>query len=66
MRLGWGRGWRSYVLFAGEGERIEIVHRANSRQVVVKGVIKAIRYVVETQPGKVSNMEDVLHLQIEG
>ena len=36
------------VLFAGEGERIEIVHRAHSRQVFVTGAIKSVRYVVES------------------
>jgi 4-hydroxy-tetrahydrodipicolinate reductase len=47
------------VLFAGEGERIEIVHRAHSRQVFVAGVIKAARYVVETSK-QISDMGDVL------
>ena len=35
------------VLFAGDGERIEIVHMAHNRQAFVKGVIKAFRYVFE-------------------
>lgn len=39
------------VLFAGEGERIEIVHRANSRQSYVTGVIRAVRYVVGAPEG---------------
>ncbi len=51
------------VLFAGEGERIEIVHRAHSRQAFVKGVIKAVRYVVETPEGKISDMGDVLGIK---
>lgn len=51
------------VLFAGEGERIEIVHRANSRQVFVSGVIKAIRYVIEAPAGKISDMGDFLNLK---
>jgi 4-hydroxy-tetrahydrodipicolinate reductase len=50
------------VLFAGEGERIEIVHRAHSRQAFVTGVIKAIRYVVNADDGRVSDMGDVLGL----
>jgi 4-hydroxy-tetrahydrodipicolinate reductase len=50
------------VLFAGDGERIEIVHRANSRQAFVNGVIKAIRYVVSAEKGKISGMDDVLGL----
>ena len=51
------------VLFAGEGERIEIVHRAHSRQVFVTGVIKSVRYVVEASEGKISDMGDVLGIK---
>ena len=51
------------VLFAGEGERIEIVHRAHSRQVFVKGVIKSVRYVVGASEGKISDMGDVLGIK---
>ncbi|AUB58438.1 MULTISPECIES: 4-hydroxy-tetrahydrodipicolinate reductase [Methanobacterium] len=50
------------VLFAGDGERLEITHRASSRQAFVNGVIKSIRYVVSAGKGKVSNMDDVLGL----
>jgi 4-hydroxy-tetrahydrodipicolinate reductase len=50
------------VLFAGDGERIEIVHRAHSRQSFVNGVIKAVRYVVNADKGRISDMADVLGL----
>ena len=50
------------VLFAGEGERLEIVHRAHSRQSFVSGVIKAVRYVINAEKGRVSGMSDVLGL----
>jgi len=50
------------VIFAGEGERLEIIHRAHSRQSFVSGVIKAIRYVVTAKKGHVSDMGDVLGL----
>ncbi len=50
------------VLFAGEGERLEIVHRAQSRQSFVTGVIKAIRYVVTADEGRINDMGDVLGL----
>ena len=50
------------VLFAGDGERLEIVHRAHSRQSFVSGVIKAVRYVVNADEGHVSDMADVLGL----
>lgn len=51
------------VLFAGDGERIEIVHRAHSRQAFVSGVIKAIRFVINAPEGKVSDMGDVLGIK---
>jgi 4-hydroxy-tetrahydrodipicolinate reductase len=51
------------VLFAGEGERLEIIHRANSRQAFVNGVIKGIRYVINTDKGSISDMGDVLGLK---
>jgi 4-hydroxy-tetrahydrodipicolinate reductase len=50
------------VLFAGDGERLEFIHRAGSRQAFVNGVIKAIRYVVNAEKGKISSMDDVLGL----
>ncbi len=53
------------VLFAGEGERIEIIHRVHSRQVFVSGVIKAVRYVAGVHEGKISDMGDVLGINIE-
>lgn len=51
------------VLFAGEGERLEIIHRAHSRQSFVSGVMKAIRYVLNADEGKISDMGDVLGLK---
>ena len=50
------------VIFAGDGERLEIIHRAHSRQAFVNGVIKAVRYVVSAEKGRISSMEDVLGL----
>ncbi|OEC85115.1 MULTISPECIES: 4-hydroxy-tetrahydrodipicolinate reductase [Methanobacterium] len=50
------------VLFAGEGERIEIIHRAHSRQAFVSGVIKAVRYVVGASK-EISDMGDVLGIK---
>jgi len=50
------------VLFAGDGERLEIIHRSQSRQAFVTGAIKAVRYVVET-PKKISDMDDVLGIK---
>jgi 4-hydroxy-tetrahydrodipicolinate reductase len=50
------------VIFAGEGERLEIIHRAQSRQSFVTGVIKAVRYVINAKKGQISDMADVLGL----
>jgi len=51
------------VLFAGDGERLEIIHRANTRQAFVNGVIKAIRYVITAPKGEICDMADVLGLK---
>ncbi len=47
------------VLFAGPGERIELVHRASSRDAFARGAVKAAKWVVGKAPG-VYNMQDVL------
>lgn len=47
------------VIFAGIGERIELVHKASSRDAFAKGAIKAIRFVASAPPG-IYGMEDVL------
>ncbi|MDD2666522.1 MAG: 4-hydroxy-tetrahydrodipicolinate reductase [Methanocellales archaeon] len=47
------------VLFAGDGERMEIIHRAHSRQAFASGVLRAIRWVVNSKKG-IHSMEDVL------
>jgi len=51
------------VTFTTFGERVEIAHRAHSRQTFAAGAIKAIRHVVEKgKPGIVQDMQDVLGL----
>lgn len=50
------------VMFAGDGERLEIIHRAHSRQAFVSGVIKALRFIKDAKSGKISDMADVLGL----
>jgi 4-hydroxy-tetrahydrodipicolinate reductase len=49
------------VLLAGEGERIELVHRAHSRAVFAAGALRAARWVVGRPPGRYG-MGDVLGL----
>ena len=51
------------VLFAGEGERLEITHRAHSRQAFVSGAIKAVRFIHDKKDGKVYSTFDVLGLR---
>ena len=50
------------VLFGGLGERIEITHRAHSRDNFVHGAIRAALWVVEQPPG-LYDMRDVLALR---
>jgi 4-hydroxy-tetrahydrodipicolinate reductase len=47
------------VLFAGDGERIEIKHQAHSRQAFARGAVRAAEWVCEAKPG-VYEMRDVL------
>jgi 4-hydroxy-tetrahydrodipicolinate reductase len=47
------------VVFGGAGERIELTHRAGSRQAFAAGVITAVRFVRDRKPGFYS-MSDVL------
>jgi len=47
------------VIFAGEGERLELTHRASSREVFAQGALRAARFLVQQGPGLYS-MADVL------
>lgn len=47
------------VLYAGNGERLEITHSAHSRQASASGAMKATRWVVNAKPG-IYGMNDVL------
>jgi 4-hydroxy-tetrahydrodipicolinate reductase len=52
------------VIFAAPGERVEIVHRAHSRETFAAGVIRAIRHVLSMgKPGEIQDMRDVLGLR---
>lgn len=48
------------IIFAGEGERLEVTHKAGTRDAFITGVIKSLNYINNAEPGKVSNMFDVL------
>lgn len=49
------------VLFAGDGERIEITHRSASRMTYAAGSLRAARYLAGRPPG-LHDMRDVLGL----
>ena len=49
------------VLFGGQGERIEITHRAQNRDTFARGALRAAEWVVAQPPG-LYNMADVLGL----
>ena len=49
------------VMLAGDGERLELVHRAHSRAVFAAGALRAARWVVGKPAGRYS-MSDVLGL----
>ncbi len=50
------------VMFAGKGERIELTHRAHSRDTFAAGAIRAAKWVVGKNPG-LYDMQDVLGLK---
>jgi 4-hydroxy-tetrahydrodipicolinate reductase len=50
------------VLFGGIGERLEIIHRAHSRDNFARGAIRAALWVVN-QPNGLYDMQDVLGLR---
>jgi len=47
------------VYFCGEGERVEITHRASSRATYAQGSLKAVRYLARKESG-LFDMQDVL------
>ena len=50
------------VIFATNGERIELSHKASSRDTFAKGALKAVRFLNSTESG-LYNMQDVLKLK---
>ena len=49
------------VLFAGEGERIEITHKASSRMTFAGGAVRAAQWLMRREAG-LFDMQDVLGL----
>jgi 4-hydroxy-tetrahydrodipicolinate reductase len=50
------------IIFGGMGERIEVTHRASSRDTFARGALRAARWVVRQPPG-LYDMMDVLGLK---
>jgi 4-hydroxy-tetrahydrodipicolinate reductase len=50
------------VMFGGMGERLELVHRAHSRDNFARGAVRAALWVVK-QPKGLYDMQDVLGLR---
>jgi 4-hydroxy-tetrahydrodipicolinate reductase len=54
------------VIFAGEGERVELTHRAGSRVNFAQGALRAVRFVALKRSGeepRMYDMQDVLGLR---
>jgi 4-hydroxy-tetrahydrodipicolinate reductase len=47
------------VLFCGNGERVELTHRATNRDNFARGAIRALRWIIGKPPG-IYTMRDVL------
>jgi 4-hydroxy-tetrahydrodipicolinate reductase len=52
------------VLFAGEGERLELVHRSHTRDHFARGAVRAAAWLVGREPG-LYRIEQVLDLEEE-
>lgn len=50
------------VIFAGAGERLELTHKASSREPLANGALRAARWVAAQKPG-LYDMQDVLELR---
>jgi 4-hydroxy-tetrahydrodipicolinate reductase len=50
------------VIFAGNGERLELTHKASSRDTFANGALRAAQWIVKQKPG-LYDMQDVLGLR---
>lgn len=48
------------VYFLGPGERIDVTHRAYSRETFAKGAIRAVKWIENQPPGRLYTMSDLL------
>jgi len=50
------------VIFAAQGERVELTHKASSRETFANGALRAAQWIVKQKPG-LYDMQDVLGLK---
>ena len=50
------------VLFAADGERVELTHKASSRDTFARGALRAAKFLMTAAPGYY-DMQDVLGLK---
>jgi 4-hydroxy-tetrahydrodipicolinate reductase len=50
------------VIFAADGERLELTHKASSRETFANGALRAAQWVVGKRPA-IYDMQDVLGLK---
>jgi 4-hydroxy-tetrahydrodipicolinate reductase len=48
--------------FFGPGERIEVTHKASSRETFAQGALRAAKWISEQPPGRIYSMTDMLGL----
>lgn len=48
------------VLYAGKGERLEIIHRAHSREAFAQGALKAIEWISEKERSGIYSMDEMM------
>ena len=51
------------VIFAINGERVELTHKASSRETFANGALRAAEWLVAQKPGRIYDMQDVLGLK---
>ncbi len=49
------------VMFAADGERVELVHKAADRKVFATGAVRAAQWLLDNKPSGLYGMEDVLN-----
>ena len=49
--------------FFGPGERIEITHKASSRETFAQGALRAAKWISHQEPGRIYTMSDLLGLE---